>query len=638
MVRSLGGMMKNNMGLWAGARIGMTLAACVTAVSGRANAQLLSSARPDIVGTFAPNTGMVVISVDGDTSTAQVASGFIALSTPDATCVPASGNGCVYTLASLQVLVNPFPIKGVTIPDFRIDNWAPVYNVTDHDGSGFVVPPSTPFLGSFTEGGAPVAVTLSHDPTPLTVIVDTAHNRLVITGDFSGTIDGSAVEATVMVSAQQPLKNLPPIANAGPAMHLFTALDGLATIPFDASRTTDPNGDLSWTYFQDLQSGFRYPSGSAALRERFGDYKFRLVAGDAQGGEDTASLDVHVSCVIPPVITTAGLRATQTCSSSATQVAIAAPAVSTVCSPGQFQLTGQVVALGSMSLGTPIPIVNGSANLAPGPITVRWTAVDLAGNSASVDQPFDVIEPPGLIATRSLNVAPGVSISNETGGFATLVNTGTLSTELGASSQVGSILSRASVMLDSHSYVNGFVRTAGGITAQDSVTVTGGEFMHGAVSFLPLPSFSAGLSAGTQPVSLEPGASVTEAPGAFGDVTVKSGATLTLSSGTYAFRSLDIEPSATVVLNGTSAVNISVAGSAILRGVFTGQNVESRLTVLDLGTGTVSVDAVFLGTLAVPNGQLSFSTIQGSDRGSFFAQDVLVQANQTLFVHPFGCP
>ncbi|MET0791626.1 MAG: hypothetical protein ABW061_08910, partial [Polyangiaceae bacterium] len=239
-------------------------------VSSHASAQLIGSARPDIIGTFAPNTGSVIISVDGTTSPAQVAGGSIALSAADANCVPATGHACVYTLAALQVEVTSFTVKGVTIPDFRIDNWAPVYNVADSDGSGFVVPPNTPFMGGFTEAGSRVAVNMSNDPTPLTVVVDAAHDRLVITGDFSGTIDGSTVEATVMVSATQPLTNRPPVADAGPALHLFTGNDGLASIPFDASRTTDPNGDLSWTYFQDLQSGFRYSSSSIPLRERFG--------------------------------------------------------------------------------------------------------------------------------------------------------------------------------------------------------------------------------------------------------------------------------------------------------------------------------------------------------------------------------
>jgi len=207
-------------------RLGFELALVAFAVglvSPHASAQLIGSARPDIIGTFAPDTGSVIISVDGDASPAKVAGGMIALSAADATCVPAPGHACVYTLAALQVEVTQFTVKGVTIPDFRIDNWGPVYNVADSDGTGFVVPPNTPFMGGFTEAGSRVAVNLSNDPTPLTVIVDAVHDRLVITGDFSGTIDGSAVVATRACTASPthpvifpavPTRCTPSVANA----------------------------------------------------------------------------------------------------------------------------------------------------------------------------------------------------------------------------------------------------------------------------------------------------------------------------------------------------------------------------------------------------------------------------------------
>jgi hypothetical protein len=120
------------------------------------------------------------------------------------------------------------------------------------------------------------------------------------------------------------------------------------------------------------------------------------------------------------------------------------------------------------------------------------------------------------------------------------------------------------------------------------------------------------------------------APGAFGAVTVPSGAQLSLSTGTYYFTSLDLEPHATIRLNQDAGPVVAyVAGSVIYRGAFTTSNAAPPdFALAALSNTTVFVEAPYNGALLAPSGAVVLR--QGSHVGYFAAQDVSVDAHAVV--------
>ncbi len=158
----------------------------------------------------------------------------------------------------------------------------------------------------------------------------------------------------------------------------------------------------------------------------------------------------------------------------------------------------------------------------------------------------------------------------------------------GASVATNETLYASSVYLNSGALV--------GAIASDSVTSHSAA--HGAVSAFPampgLPALPA-ATAGTTSETLNSGAKKALSAGSFGTVIVNSGATLTLTGGTYVFASLTLNSGATLVV--TAATTVSVTGTATFgSGSFAGPAGGSGLTAkalhLDLDTSSgVSINS-----------------------------------------------
>lgn len=209
------------------------------------------------------------------------------------------------------------------------------------------------------------------------------------------------------------------------------------------------------------------------------------------------------------------------------------------------------------------------------------------------------------------------------------------STEIGANARVGDVWSGGNVTLRSNSSVTGNVTTGGTTARQLGSTVSGATFER---AFVPQPSIAWAPSfpaTNHGAVVLDPDSARAIAPGAYAQVSVASRSTLTLASGIYYFDSLDLEPSARVVLQGQVVIYVRTALTD--RGAFRGSGgAFPRLLIGYFGTAAASIEAPFTGTLIAPNALLRLANVPGvAHRGVFFGKQVELQTSVTVeFVAP----
>ncbi|HVY31891.1 MAG TPA: thrombospondin type 3 repeat-containing protein [Polyangiaceae bacterium] len=243
-----------------------------------------------------------------------------------------------------------------------------------------------------------------------------------------------------------------------------------------------------------------------------------------------------------------------------------------------------------------------------------------------------------VYASRQLLLDDRVSLRNGTG-FAAASSGGTQVTRVGSDTQVGSLLSKAAVDLRDRAHVNGFVTTGGTLTRGNATSISGASRSNAVVSPIKLDAFTAAFPEGTlPPVALEPDQQRSLSPGAYGTLSVKSRAKLSLSSGVYVFKSAMIEPDAQLNLNTSQGpIFIFVETSFTYRGKQnTPAGSAADVLVAVFGTSEVSIEATFTGTIVAPNAKLSLRSVAGGHRGSFFARDLEVFPDAVVTFAPFN--
>lgn len=244
-----------------------------------------------------------------------------------------------------------------------------------------------------------------------------------------------------------------------------------------------------------------------------------------------------------------------------------------------------------------------------------------------------------LGASQTLRVNDRVVVARTDGTLAAVSNIGSGETNLGAEAQVGQIWSTSPVTLRSNSLVTGTLASTAGSTLQAGAKING--FSAPQVASLPLraTTLTTTFPAGGSDVALEPDQQRSLLPGAFGAVSLKSRAKLSLSAGTYYFRSLGVESGARLSANVSAGpVTVYVAQGFSFKGVteeLPASSSETKLRIIVLGTTEVFVEAPFAGALLVPNAKLTLASVLAGHRGTFFAR--ALEAHQgTRIVHwPF---
>jgi hypothetical protein len=279
--------------------------------------------------------------------------------------------------------------------------------------------------------------------------------------------------------------------------------------------------------------------------------------------------------------------------------------------------------------------------------------VDKGIQNPSADPPKVTLTGLCFHAHGNLSIGNNVKIVGTTAGtFAAVANaSGGGTTALGTDIQVGDVWSRAPVTIADRTIVNGSVRSNLAITPA-TFPGPGGQNVTGqaaANSVIVVPALDFNVTFPTQnqgPIDLDPGHPPTTRainPGAWGDVTVKTGCELQLKTGTYTFTSLDLETNGKISLDSKNGqVLIHVKGNLIWRGLLTERTgTTPKLFMSCFATNPpaspISLEAPFRGTFVAPNASVTLAPLAAPGfTGAFFAKDITVQPNQTITFIPHG--
>lgn len=269
------------------------------------------------------------------------------------------------------------------------------------------------------------------------------------------------------------------------------------------------------------------------------------------------------------------------------------------------------VALGMLALcSVGCAFEEGSEPVAEVGQNLTFTPVSFPATSATVD----VTLPPLTTADRqSLTVGTKNSLSlndrtTTTGAFATggpVNGTNDL--------VIGNLTATGNVTLGARAHT-GVLRSGGTVTV-GSGSVTGTVLQNQSLPASSAIRFPVSIPAATQNVTAAPNEVATLAPGSYGALVVNGGARLTLTSGTFYFRSFDLEPTAQLVIP-SGGVTIFVTGAIIYRGSINDGGNATRLRFFTFGAAQVRADAPFRGLLVASNAPVSVAA--GTSAGFFY--------------------
>jgi len=287
--------------------------------------------------------------------------------------------------------------------------------------------------------------------------------------------------------------------------------------------------------------------------------------------------------------------------------------------------TTRRVALGTLFL---------TASLAGCQRAPRSAATDTETRSGALTGPqtFTISLPnpvglPGvaIAATDTLKVADRASAVSPLTGLVSFTSTGTVQTDIGTDTKLGTVVSQSAIAIRDRSKLSGDAQSAGDISLINGATVSGTVKRFTAIT--PLQTFSWTVTFPTPgaPINLEPDTSQTLSPGSYGDVTVKSRSTLRLNPGTFFVNSFSIEPQATIAVDG-GPVTLYVGTTMNFKGTISAGAQDASFLVGVAGTGTVFLETPFTGTIVAPNATIRFATVTGTGyTGQFFGRGIDIQ-------------
>jgi hypothetical protein len=236
---------------------------------------------------------------------------------------------------------------------------------------------------------------------------------------------------------------------------------------------------------------------------------------------------------------------------------------------------------------------------------------------------------------QSLTVADSAIVESGAQGGSALVNTGGDAIQIGVGATVGDLVSVGPVTLADRATVNGLIQTRSTVQWGNDVLVTGPIATEANLNLPPAIDLSdVVFPADTQgDVNVWPDGQAALPPGSYARVTVYSRSELRLSSGTYYFRDLDLEPQGQLVLDESAGpVVILVESSIIYRGgIVLPDGTPASVYLGYLGTQPVTLEMNFTGTLIAPNAPVALGADeQLSFRGQFVARTFELRPRATL--------
>ena len=499
--------------------------------------------------------------------------------------------GCGFELSRLVGTAGNLNIEGNTGTNITFLNAGMARGTVQNDGSVNIPAGNAALTVNFDQNGTHNA-RIWHSDRALTGRLTNGGATLEL--DTIQIPQGSAVMRLSNLRVQANV--LPPTALIAPNGGTFECASPTGTVlSFDGRSSTSSIDQFLWR----VNGGAPVLTTGLFQREyALGDHELELTVVNALGG--SASTDAAVSIVntTPPTIVPSTVTTVATCDVVNQGSTLVLPTVTDSCS-GVQRLSGRVVATNGVPLGSPIELVNGHGALPVGQHEVIWEALDNEGNIATLPQLVSVV--PAFYGTHGVYLPDGAKLRTPFGNRAVLANGSGGRVELGVEANSGEIRTLSPVFLRERAQVFGRVLSAQGITTQNGV-LSEGLLQFTNPNLAPPVVRSVATPPGGSNVMLEPGQVQTLAPGSYGQLGVKSRATLRLSSGVYFLLGAMIEPDAIIELNGN--VELVIRNDFTFRGILRYVG-GSRLIVSYLGTSTAFIEREFPRvSLYAPNAKI----------------------------------
>jgi hypothetical protein len=241
------------------------------------------------------NTGVVSLNVEGEGASPPVRDALFYIRADDGNCVPSELVACRFLVSEIRVRTGPFELDDEDFGTALVRNVRP-FAITLGGTYGLTasIPPSAQFVARCGR------LLLPASSRNLTISINPGGDGFIsVSGSLSGSVDGNSFNIGLSLTADTPLVNRMPLANAGSDQQVSSTSGCVALATLDGSATVDPDGNLarlSWY----LNGTTLYSEGTTVQvpLNRAGAHVFSLLAEDSFGAQASDQTTVTVS--LPP--------------------------------------------------------------------------------------------------------------------------------------------------------------------------------------------------------------------------------------------------------------------------------------------------------------------------------------------------
>jgi len=257
----------------------------------------------DLAGLVSPGTGVVHFGADGQSAAPSLTLGAFYIEERDKACVPSSTTACRFLVHTARFHTGSFSMFNTNFAGVSIVNQDPFEVVLGGSGpSSLSSPIPSNVLFAFNIDGQQRGFSAFPGAASTVTISPAGSGMISMTAKLQGNIDGHAVNVDFTATADSPLANRPPIANAGPDLTLTSTSQCQASVTLNASATADPDGNLSTLRW--MEGSVTLGTG-AALPAKFrhaGVHNLSLLAVDSFGSasRDDLVVTVNLPASCPP--------------------------------------------------------------------------------------------------------------------------------------------------------------------------------------------------------------------------------------------------------------------------------------------------------------------------------------------------
>lgn len=493
----------------------------------------------------------------------------------------------------------------------------------------FPVPPGVVFDAIGVGDGFLIGTTSASDQE-LNATINLATGEVVYDFDLRETVGGNLAELVGAATTAQVVAVAPVLSATPPAPVNATSCS--ANVTLNATATSPLGTPVTIDYSVDTPATQLNAGSAATFALSPGTHTAVITARDSLGAATQVTEAVVVNDGTAPVFnTTPPSQTAQSCAAGTGTVHVTVPTAHSQCDTRPATVTGTVTQFNGAAVS--IPITNGALSIGAGIGTIHWVATGANGATTSLDQSLIVEGPVTFYGQHGVAIADRSTVNGNVyaggGGSVSVGNDSAIN---------GNLLSASPVQLRDRTHVTLIDTNAGLVRGSNDVI---GTVLTSAPTLPTFPTVSQQFT-GTQAITVAVGTSRTLSPGQYGAVTVFSGGKLILSAGVYAFTSLDLEPSATLVTPSSSSetAQLFVRNSVIYRGrTATAGGALAPLFLGYAGTNPITIEAVYTGTIIAPSATLTLQSLNGAGvyTGEFFAAQVTLSPANTTNSNPFTC-